>query len=267
MTSLKAPVWTWEVPAYFFVGGVAGVAAAIACAATLAGGDRATIGAARAIALFGAAVSPLLLISDLGRPGRFLYMLRVFKLRSAMSVGAWTLIVFSGATTAALVYWIAAPAGPIVAAGLIVTDLVAATTGLVLATYTGVLLGATVLPVWAERHRTLPIDFGVSSLGAAASAVELVAGTTEAMVRVALAAAAIKTVFWLVSLARREPAVNRTISRATLLAGPLALGLRLAGLAWAPAHAAAALAALVGSGLSRFGWIEAGRADAASMRQ
>ena len=34
---LKPPVWTWEVPAYFFIGGAAGAAAVIAAAAQLAG--------------------------------------------------------------------------------------------------------------------------------------------------------------------------------------------------------------------------------------
>ena len=87
---VKPPVWTWEVPLYFFVGGVAGVAAVIGAAATFAAGDTGTLGRdAKCIAAIGAVISPLLLISDLGRPARFLNMLRVFKLRSPMSVGAW----------------------------------------------------------------------------------------------------------------------------------------------------------------------------------
>ena len=83
---LKGPVWTWEVPIYLFVGGAAGAAAVIAAAATFAG-DVAMARDARWIAFAGAALSPVLLISDLGRPSRFLNMLRVCKRQSAMSIG------------------------------------------------------------------------------------------------------------------------------------------------------------------------------------
>ena len=97
---LKAPVWTWEVPAYFFVGGAAGAAALIAAVARRTGASDALVRDARWIAAAGGALSPPLLISDLGRPERFLNMLRVFKLRSPMSVGAWTLVAFSNASAA-----------------------------------------------------------------------------------------------------------------------------------------------------------------------
>ena len=78
---LKPPVWTWEVPAYLFIGGVAGVAAMIASVSAVAGADVTLVRDARWIAAAGAAISPALLISDLGRPERFIYMLRVFKWR------------------------------------------------------------------------------------------------------------------------------------------------------------------------------------------
>src|SRR5690348_9124715 len=78
---LKPPVWTWEVPAYFFTGGAAGAAAVIAAVAQLAGGRPDLVRDARWVAAAGGAVSPPLLISDLGRPERFLNMLRVFKLQ------------------------------------------------------------------------------------------------------------------------------------------------------------------------------------------
>src|SRR5215510_16037803 len=99
---LKPPVWTWEIPAYFFVGGAAGAAAVVASVAKAAGASPTLVRDARWIAAAGGLVSPALLVSDLGRPERFLNMLRVFKVRSPMSVGAWTLVAFSnaaGATT------------------------------------------------------------------------------------------------------------------------------------------------------------------------
>src|SRR5690349_3771722 len=99
---LKAPTWTWQVPLYFFVGGVAGTDALIAVLAHMFGAI-ALVRPALWIGFAGALISPPLLIADLGRPERFLNMLRVFKLRSAMSVGAWTLVVFSSAVGLAVV--------------------------------------------------------------------------------------------------------------------------------------------------------------------
>src|SRR5215213_2942176 len=90
---LKPPVWTWEVPTYFFIGGAAGAAAVLAVAAQIANADEKLVRDARWIAAIGANLSTPLLIADLGRPERFLNMLRVFKLHSPMSVGAWTVAV------------------------------------------------------------------------------------------------------------------------------------------------------------------------------
>ncbi|PYV94336.1 MAG: polysulfide reductase, partial [Acidobacteria bacterium] len=97
---LKEPAWTWEVPLYFFVGGAAGAAAVVGAIADYTGADRKLVRDARWIAAAGAVISPALLIADLGRPERFLNMMRVFKPQSPMSVGVWTLLGFSAAATA-----------------------------------------------------------------------------------------------------------------------------------------------------------------------
>ncbi|HSG00032.1 MAG TPA: NrfD/PsrC family molybdoenzyme membrane anchor subunit [Vicinamibacterales bacterium] len=268
---IKPPVWTWEVPLYFFVGGVAGLSAVIALGAALAGADPSTVRAARSVAAIGALVSPLLLISDLGRPGRFLYMLRVFKPTSAMSVGAWTLVVFSGAAISALLLSTVDASGLASRLTLVALDTVAAVTGLVLATYTGVLLGATVIPGWAAHHRRLPFEFGISSLGAAASMIELVGGFTPPLHRIALAAAAIKTMLWIGETVGARGAASRQEHRlirwASVLSGPAALLLRIVGSPLPAFRAPAALGAIAGSILLRYGWISAGRADRASMRK
>ena len=81
---LRPPVWTWEVPLYFFLGGISGISACMAFAAQLLHVDPDLIRPLLWMALIGAAICPLLLIADLGRPSRFLYMLRVFKLQSPM---------------------------------------------------------------------------------------------------------------------------------------------------------------------------------------
>lgn len=97
---LKAPVWTFEIPWYFFVGGLGGASAGLAWLAELRG-QRALARSAWLGALVGTGASPLLLISDLGRPERFLNMLRMLKVTSPMSVGSWVLALFGGASTAA----------------------------------------------------------------------------------------------------------------------------------------------------------------------
>ena len=92
---LKKPVWTWEVPTYFFVGGLAGPAAIIAAVADRNDGRDALARDAHWIAAGGGLASAALLTTDLGRPERFFNMLRVFKPRSPMSVGSWLLMAFS----------------------------------------------------------------------------------------------------------------------------------------------------------------------------
>src|SRR5262249_29623202 len=90
---VRPPFWTCEIPLYFFVGGTAGMAPLLACAGFLLGLTT-LVRDALWIAGLGAILSPILLIMDLGRPQLFLNMLRVFKHRSPMSVGAWILFAF-----------------------------------------------------------------------------------------------------------------------------------------------------------------------------
>ncbi|MGH2868647.1 MAG: NrfD/PsrC family molybdoenzyme membrane anchor subunit, partial [Solirubrobacteraceae bacterium] len=87
---VKEPVWTWEIPAYFFTGGLAGASATLGLVADVTG-NKPLARSAWTAALAGVSVSPVFLISDLGRPERFLNMLRVFKITSPMSVGSWIL--------------------------------------------------------------------------------------------------------------------------------------------------------------------------------
>ena len=97
---LKQPVWKPEVGLYFFFGGLAGASALLAFGARLAGNGRLARSALLA-AFAGAAVSPPLLIADLGRPARFLNMFRVLKPTSPMSIGSWVLAAFGGVTSVA----------------------------------------------------------------------------------------------------------------------------------------------------------------------
>ena len=100
---VKPPVWTWEIPLYFFFGGIGGMSAVIAFGAFLFHHVDLTRAAMWIAAIAGAVLSPILLIMDLGRPHLFLNMLRVFKHRSPMSMGAWILTAFGTCTVPGLI--------------------------------------------------------------------------------------------------------------------------------------------------------------------
>jgi Polysulphide reductase, NrfD len=166
---IKEPTWSWEIPCYFFAGGLAGASAGLAYGAELHG-DVLLARRAWTTALVGISASPPLLISDLGRPERFFNMLRMFKLTSPMSVGSWILSV-SGTSTAvaALNAWTGILPRPARLARP-----VAALFGLPLSTYTAALVANTAVPVWHESHRLLPFVFGSgAALSAGASAVAI----------------------------------------------------------------------------------------------
>jgi hypothetical protein len=147
---IKEPVWTSEVPLYFFTGGMAGASAVLAGVAQ-ATGHRELARTARLVGAAALLPSPALLTMDLGRPERFHHMLRVFKPTSPMSVGSWTLVGFSAAhgtaTLLAELGWL-----PRLRA---LAEVIAAALGPVMSTYTAVLLSNTAVPVWHEARRDL----------------------------------------------------------------------------------------------------------------
>src|SRR3954470_7209694 len=93
---LKRPLWGWEIALYFFGEGISSGCYVLATAAEFFGGrSYATfIRVARFVSLATMIPCPPLLIADLGRPERFLHMLRVFKPSSPMNLGAWALTGF-----------------------------------------------------------------------------------------------------------------------------------------------------------------------------
>ena len=164
-------MWTWEVPLYFWFGGIAAGSSFVALACDLAGDER-SAAVARKVALGALAPSPVLLILDLGRPERFVNMLRIFKPRSPMSMGAWALTLFGNLAAAAVgadLLGRRAAAQRIGAANAIV--------GGYLGSYTGVLLASTAVPVWARSRLFLgPIFVSTAAAtGAAACRLALVA--------------------------------------------------------------------------------------------
>lgn len=252
---LKPPVWTWEIPTYFFIGGMGGAAAVIGAVARVNGASPRLVRDARRAAAVGATLSMPLLIADLGRPERFLNMLRIFKPQSPMSVGAWIVAAFGGASTAAVIF-------PRRLADLFAYT--SAALGLGMSTYTGVLLGATAIPVWSRNVRSLPIHFGASALASASSLLELMGNDDDALHGLAIGAAAFETFVGVEIELRGEGPHGVLVRAGGVLSGPLPLALRLLGGRSPRARRVAALSQLVGSLITRFAWVEAGKASARS---
>jgi formate-dependent nitrite reductase membrane component NrfD len=172
---LKAPVWGWEVPLYYYTGGAAGACLVLGAAAQLdrSGQLNRMIRRCHWAGIIGSSVSGALLIGDLGRPSRFLNMLRVFRPTSPMNMGAWIL---SGAAPTAITaglflrrrgFWRLIGESSGFASGLF---------GMGLATYTGVLVGNSAIPIWQSSRRILPFLFGASAMASAGSLFDLFSG-------------------------------------------------------------------------------------------
>jgi Polysulphide reductase, NrfD len=163
---VKPPVWKAEIAWYLFTGGLAGASSTLALGARMAGNDR-LARSSTLVATAGLMVSPVLLIKDLGRPERFLNMLRVVKPSSPMNVGTWLLTATGGASTVASLCELTGRAPRLRATA----QLGAGVLGPALATYTAVLVADTAVPAWHEARRELPLLFAsgaVASAGAAA---------------------------------------------------------------------------------------------------
>jgi formate-dependent nitrite reductase membrane component NrfD len=172
---VKEPVWKPEIPFYFFTGGIAGAASVLHGIARVTGNHDVAktalfVGAAADVA------SPILLVSDLGRPERFLHMLRMFKVTSPMSVGSWILFVSGGASTTAAVLELLGILRPVKWAA----EVVSFVAGPPLATYTGALIANTAIPVWSEARDELPWLFGASAAASAGAAVTMLTPSRSA---------------------------------------------------------------------------------------
>lgn len=176
---LKAGHYKWLIAQYFFIGGIGGAAQVISTVVDLVGDeeDRVLVRHGRYIALAGASLSPIFLIADLHTPGRWYNMLRIYRPTSPMSVGSWVMTafgVFSGLTALAQLRedLSGGTRGRLMGR---VFGVPAALTGTVFSYYTGTLISATSVPLWASVPRLLPALFSTSAAATAASALTLTA--------------------------------------------------------------------------------------------
>jgi formate-dependent nitrite reductase membrane component NrfD len=270
---IHAPVWSWEVATYFWFGGIASGSAFVALACD-AGGDHRSAAIARRVALGAVAPAPVLLIVDLGRPERFLNMLRIIKPRSPMNTGAWCLVVFSGSSALAVgsdligrqkaARWLGA---------------LTALFGTYLGSYTGVLLACTAVPVWSRSRTILGPAFiaTATATGAAGTRLVLVASGLPHGHPTRRALGTIETAAMLTELAlsrlgerRAGPAWKALGSGPAGVTFRTAEGLVIAGLSLRllrrrlgpRAHVLASVLYLAAGLGFRLAWVDAGRASA-----
>jgi len=269
---VKEPTWAaFDIAGYLFLGGLAGASSTLAAGAELSGRHGLArplkLGAAGAISL-----SLLALVRDLGRPERFLNMLRVFKPTSPMSVGVWILSAYAPAAIAAAAAELAGGLRSLGRGG----TLGAALLGPAVASYTAVLIADTATPAWHDGHREMPFVFVGSAASAAAGLGLLFAPLAENSPAVRLAVIGAGAEMTAVKLLERRIGIvaeNYHQGRAGKLMRA-AEALTVLGVAGAVRHgrrrrSAAALsgaALLAASACARFGIFEAGRRSARDPR-
>ncbi len=268
---LKEPVWGWEIPAYFFTGGLAAGSALLAAGAALSD-DRDGLRRLESVALGATVVSGALLVADLGVPSRFHHMLRVAKPTSPMSVGSWVLGAFAGAVAGATAAsWVGAPRGL-----TSTTALAGAALAPVVATYTAVLLADTAVPAWHDARRSLPFLFASGAAASAGACGVLVLAPTSAgpALRLALAGVAGELVGSRLATATLDPVVAEAYetgraARLSKVASALSAGggaVVVAGRGRRAVRRVGAAMVLAGALVERYAIVEAGRQSARDPR-
>lgn len=173
---LNKPSWqAVDIAGYLFLGGLAGASSILAAGAELTNRPALARGC-KVGALVAISGSLYALVHDLGRPSRFLNMLRIIKPSSPMSVGSWILSVYGPQVGAAAVSDLT---GILPGAGRVAT-IGAAIVGPAVAAYTAPLIANTAVPTWHDGHRELPFVFVGSAASAAGGLGMIVAPVEEA---------------------------------------------------------------------------------------
>jgi protein NrfD len=184
LPAVKRSHYRWAIVGYFFIGGLASASQFIATVLDVLGSekDRPVVRGGRYLALAGALISPLLLIADLETPKRWYNMLRIYRPTSPMSIGSWSLTsfgLFSGLTAMGqFVQDLLGLAGGRAMARIF--GLPAALSGGLVSLYTGTLLAASNLPLWAGGFPFLSSLFAGSATSTASAALALIADASGA---------------------------------------------------------------------------------------
>jgi DMSO reductase anchor subunit len=265
---IKEPPWkALDIAGYLFAGGLAGTSSVLAAGASMTR-RPVTARAAKLGALVAVSLGAVGLVQDLGRPARFVNMLRVFKPTSPMSVGSWLIAAYGPATAAAAfsdVTGLWPPLGAVATAG-------AALLGPAVASYTGALLADTAVPAWHDGYRELPFVFVASGASASAGLALLAAPLTEtaparrlavaATARELLAAKSLERHVGLSAETYRNGRAGTLLRASQVLAAAGAFGAVVLRRSRAASMASGA-ALIAASACARFGTFFAGRQSAA----
>jgi len=187
---IKRAHWTWQVPIYFWLGGIGAGTQLLATVAQLLGHeDEALKRVSRYTVLATMVLSPVLLIWDLGRPERFYNMMRILKLRSPMSTQSWSLLAF-GNLGGLIAVRQAAEDGLLLGDNFLsrlvirliparLLTVLALPFGLFVGFNTGNLISATSVPIWARNWMLMGPTFLTSGLSTALSWLSLVLHMTR----------------------------------------------------------------------------------------
>ncbi len=269
---INKPTWkAADIAGYLFLGGLAGAGSAVAGGAQITGRP----GLARVTKTASAAAAGLslaALVHDLGRRGRFLNMLRTFKVTSPMSVGSWLLATYAPACAVAALSDLT---GMATALGTGATA-TAAVLGPGVACYTAALITNTAVPAWHDGYRYMPFVFASSAASAAAGLGLVGAPLTDTgpVRRLAILAGGAEVVTASLMEKRMGPSGeayrlgkadrHNRMGKALTLAGMVSAGVLAGRSRVASALAGAAL--LTASALTRFAIFEAGVASAEDPR-
>lgn len=274
---VKASPWEADIPLYLFLGGVAAGSSLLGAGADLTG--RATLRRSARIGALGAlSISFAALVHDLGKPSRFVNMLRVIKPTSPMSVGTWLLTAYSpgvalaaGAEILALLPFGFGPLESVLGKAARPAGLAAAVIAPTVASYTAVLLSDTATPAWHSGFREMPFVFVGSAAAASGGLGMITAPIAQSGPARRLAAAGAVTELVAETMMERSmglPAetlhqgtAGRLITISKVLTGVGGVGALVGGRSRV-VSTLSGLALLAGSVCTRFGIFEAGQASA-----
>ncbi len=278
---VKPAPWEADIPAYLFLGGVAAGSSLLAAGADLSG-RPALRRVGRVGGLAGITASGALLVHDLGRPERFLNMLRVLKPTSPMSVGTWLISLYgplAGVAATAELAGCLPRSGAVTRTAARALDHLGRPAGLgaavlapAVASYTAVLLSDTATPSWHEAHRQLPFLF-VGSAAAASGGLGMLASPRHeagparrlAVGGAVLEAAADQLMERAMGVTAEPLHTGRArwyLTAAKVLNAAGVVGTVVAARRSRVGAALSGAALLAGSALTRFGIFEAGQASA-----
>jgi formate-dependent nitrite reductase membrane component NrfD len=265
--SWKAP----DIAGYFFLGGLAGASSLLGAGAQLTGRPSLERGS-KVVAAGAIGLSLAALIHDLGRPARFVNMLRVVKVTSPMSIGSWLLAAYAPATVVAAG---SAVSGRFRGLGRMATAATVAL-GPAVASYTGALVADTAVPAWHDGHREMPFLFAASAASAAGGAGMVLAplGQASPARRLAIAgsgaelalAKVMERRMGMVGEAYHSGKAGRLMRAAEALGIGGTVGAAVLGGRSRLGAAVSGVALVAASALTRFGIFEAGVQSAADPR-